>query len=194
MTVPCQPVRHVGYSYKAGRVRMTSPTAPRAVYVNSQKEAALTCPSCHNTKLVNFAPYLNDKSPIKAQCLCGCIFAVPDVVIESRKFLAKKDTPPRLLCEDQGVNARGRWKRRFEFSILQRSGGRQTHVHQRWRGPRALPREAQGLYPPYYGPQFDVDANCAFGPPEVCAARLQGFLDAGAKTVMLGQPGPTWSR
>ena len=41
----------------------------------------------------------------------------------------------------------------------------------------------------YYGPQFDVDANCAFGPPEACAARIQGFLDAGAKTVMLG---PTW--
>jgi alkanesulfonate monooxygenase SsuD/methylene tetrahydromethanopterin reductase-like flavin-dependent oxidoreductase (luciferase family) len=41
----------------------------------------------------------------------------------------------------------------------------------------------------YYGPQFDVDANCAFGPPEVCAAKIQGFLDAGAKTVMLG---PTW--
>ena len=41
----------------------------------------------------------------------------------------------------------------------------------------------------YYGPQFAVDANCALGPPEVCTARLQGFLDAGAKTVMLG---PTW--
>jgi alkanesulfonate monooxygenase SsuD/methylene tetrahydromethanopterin reductase-like flavin-dependent oxidoreductase (luciferase family) len=42
----------------------------------------------------------------------------------------------------------------------------------------------------YYGPQFDVDANCAFGPPAVCAARIQGFLDAGAKTVMLGPPWP----
>lgn len=41
----------------------------------------------------------------------------------------------------------------------------------------------------YYGPQFDVDANCAFGPAEVCAAKIQGFLDAGVKTVMLG---PTW--
>ena len=30
----------------------------------------------------------------------------------------------------------------------------------------------------YYGPQFDVDANCAFGPPEVCTAKIQGFLDA----------------
>ena len=42
----------------------------------------------------------------------------------------------------------------------------------------------------YYGPQFDVDANCAFGPPEACAARIQGFLDAGVKTVMLGPPWP----
>ena len=41
----------------------------------------------------------------------------------------------------------------------------------------------------YYGPQFAADANCAFSPPEVCAARIQVFLDAGAKTVMLG---PTW--
>jgi probable F420-dependent oxidoreductase len=41
----------------------------------------------------------------------------------------------------------------------------------------------------YYGPQFDVDANCAFGPPAVCAAKIQGFLDVGAKTVMLG---PSW--
>ena len=69
---------------------MTSPTAPQKVYVNSRKEATLTCPSCHNTKLVNFTPYLNDKSPIKAKCLCGCIFAVPDVVIEARKFYRKK--------------------------------------------------------------------------------------------------------
>jgi len=42
----------------------------------------------------------------------------------------------------------------------------------------------------YYGPQFDVEANCAFGPPEVCAAMIQGFLDAGVKTVMLGPPWP----
>ena len=41
----------------------------------------------------------------------------------------------------------------------------------------------------HYGPQFAVDTNCAFGPPEVCAARSQGLLNAGAKTVMLG---PTW--
>ena len=41
----------------------------------------------------------------------------------------------------------------------------------------------------YYGPQYDVENNCAFGPPEQCAAKIQGYLDAGAKTVMLG---PTW--
>ena len=76
-----------------------------------------------------------------------------------------------------------------EFSILQRSGGRQTHVHQRWRGPRALPRAAQGLYPRLLRPAVCRGRHCAFGPPEVCAARIQGFLDAGAKTVMLG---PTW--
>jgi PilZ domain len=73
---------------------MTSPTTPRKVYVNSRKEAALTCPSCHNTKIVNFAPYMNDQGPIKAKCLCGCTFAVPDVVIEARKFYRKKTRLP----------------------------------------------------------------------------------------------------
>jgi hypothetical protein len=34
-----------------------------------------------------------------------------------------------------------------------------------------------------------VEAHCAFGPPEICAAKIQGFLDAGVKTIMLG---PTW--
>ena len=38
----------------------------------------------------------------------------------------------------------------------------------------------------YYGPQYDVEANCAFGPPEECAARIQPFIDAGAKTISLG--------
>ena len=38
----------------------------------------------------------------------------------------------------------------------------------------------------YYGPQYDVEANCAFGPPEECAAKIQPFIDADAKTVMLG--------
>lgn len=41
----------------------------------------------------------------------------------------------------------------------------------------------------YYGPQYDVENNCAFGPPAECAAKIQGYIDAGAKTMMLG---PTW--
>ena len=41
----------------------------------------------------------------------------------------------------------------------------------------------------YYGPQYDVENNCAFGSPEDCAEKIQGFIDAGAKTMMLG---PTW--
>ena len=42
---------------------------------------------------------------------------------------------------------------------------------------------------PYYGPQYDVDNNCAFGTPADCAETIQGFIDAGAKTMILG---PTW--
>ena len=59
-------------------------------------------------------------------------------------------------------------------------------------GPdRAMCREQlRAFLHAYYGSQFDVDANCAFGPPEVCAAKIQGFLDAGVKTVMLGPPWP----
>ena len=41
----------------------------------------------------------------------------------------------------------------------------------------------------YYGPQYDVDNNCVFGSAEECAAKIQGFIDAGAKTMILG---PTW--
>ncbi len=41
----------------------------------------------------------------------------------------------------------------------------------------------------YYGPRYDVDTNCVYGPPDQCAAKIQGFIDAGAKTVILG---PTW--
>jgi hypothetical protein len=35
-----------------------------------------------------------------------------------------------------------------------------------------------------------VDANCAFGPSEIYAAKSQSFLDAGAKTVRVGPPWP----
>ncbi len=41
----------------------------------------------------------------------------------------------------------------------------------------------------YYGPQYDVENNCAFGPPEACTEKLQPFIDAGCKTLILG---PTW--
>ena len=41
----------------------------------------------------------------------------------------------------------------------------------------------------YYGPQYDVENNCAFGPAEACAEKLQPFIDAGCKTLILG---PTW--
>jgi probable F420-dependent oxidoreductase len=42
----------------------------------------------------------------------------------------------------------------------------------------------------YYGPQYDVETNCIFGSPKECAAKLQGFIDAGAKTLMLGPTRP----
>ena len=38
----------------------------------------------------------------------------------------------------------------------------------------------------YYGPQFNVETNCIFGSPKECAAKIQRFIDAGAKTLMLG--------
>ncbi len=41
----------------------------------------------------------------------------------------------------------------------------------------------------YYGPQYDVENNCAFGSPEECAAMVQAFIDAGTKSLILG---PTW--
>ena len=41
----------------------------------------------------------------------------------------------------------------------------------------------------YYGPAYDVENACAFGPAEACAEKIQGYIDAGAKTMILG---PTW--
>lgn len=43
---------------------------------------------------------------------------------------------------------------------------------------------------PYYAGRLDADAACVFGPAAVCAERIQGFIDAGADTMILGPPGP----
>ena len=43
----------------------------------------------------------------------------------------------------------------------------------------------------YKGPQYDVEHNCAFGSADECAAFGQSYIDAGAKTILLG---PTWPR
>lgn len=41
----------------------------------------------------------------------------------------------------------------------------------------------------YYGPQYDVERNCVFGPPDDCAAKIQSFANVGVQTVMLGPAG-----
>jgi hypothetical protein len=73
---------------------MTPNTTNQKVYVNRSKEAALTCPSCHSSRMVNFSQYTDDKLPTKAKCACGCIFDVPDIILESRKFYRKKARLP----------------------------------------------------------------------------------------------------
>jgi hypothetical protein len=73
---------------------MTSNTAPRKVYVKSRNAAALTCPSCHSTKIANLAQYTNTTRPIKAKCQCGGIFDVPDVVLDARKWYRKRTRLP----------------------------------------------------------------------------------------------------
>jgi len=40
----------------------------------------------------------------------------------------------------------------------------------------------------YYGPTFDVDQHCIFGPPGEVAARLREQVDAGIAHLMLGVP------
>jgi probable F420-dependent oxidoreductase len=47
----------------------------------------------------------------------------------------------------------------------------------------------QTLTHAYYGPQYDVDANCVFGSPEACAAKIQEFIDAGAQSIILAPTG-----
>jgi probable F420-dependent oxidoreductase len=41
----------------------------------------------------------------------------------------------------------------------------------------------------YYGPQYDVDTTGVFGPPKECAAKIQDFIDAGAKNIVLAPIG-----
>jgi probable F420-dependent oxidoreductase len=41
----------------------------------------------------------------------------------------------------------------------------------------------------YYGPQYDVDSTGVFGPPKECAAKIQDFIDAGAKNIVLAPTG-----
>ena len=41
----------------------------------------------------------------------------------------------------------------------------------------------------YYGPQYDVDATGVFGSPKECAAKIQDFIDAGAKSIVLAPIG-----
>jgi probable F420-dependent oxidoreductase len=41
----------------------------------------------------------------------------------------------------------------------------------------------------YYGPRYDVENNCAYGNGVQCAEFIQRYIDAGAKTIILG---PTW--
>ncbi len=54
---------------------------------------------------------------------------------------------------------------------------------------KARERIASSMHP-YYGAGFDVDRNCLFGPPEVCARGIQEYMDAGVTTLMLGLARP----
>jgi hypothetical protein len=53
-------------------------------------KATITCPNCRNTSVVDTAKYKHAKSPTKAKCGCGCIFEIPALNVESRKFFRKK--------------------------------------------------------------------------------------------------------
>jgi probable F420-dependent oxidoreductase len=41
----------------------------------------------------------------------------------------------------------------------------------------------------YYGPQYDVDTTGVFGSPKECSAKIQDFIDAGAKNIVLAPTG-----
>jgi alkanesulfonate monooxygenase SsuD/methylene tetrahydromethanopterin reductase-like flavin-dependent oxidoreductase (luciferase family) len=42
----------------------------------------------------------------------------------------------------------------------------------------------------FWGPRYNIDAWCAFGPPAECAAFLRRFLDAGINLLLLAVPWP----
>ena len=54
-------------------------------------------------------------------------------------------------------------------------------------------RAKERLAPPltgYYGPQYDVDALCAMGTPQECAAYIKAYTDVGVNLLLLGFPWP----
>ena len=42
----------------------------------------------------------------------------------------------------------------------------------------------------YYGPQFDIDGQCAFGPPAECAEYIRPYVEAGVNMPLVGLPWP----
>jgi hypothetical protein len=57
-------------------------------------EVAGTTTDGRSTEVANLAQYTHTTSPLKAKCRCGCLFAVPDVVLEARPFYRKRTRLP----------------------------------------------------------------------------------------------------
>jgi hypothetical protein len=73
---------------------VSASTPAAKVFTNKLSQVPLTCPSCHTTTLVNMGKYTGTESTFKARCGCGCVFDIPGVVKEGRKYYRKKTSLP----------------------------------------------------------------------------------------------------
>jgi hypothetical protein len=57
------------------------------VYIDTNSEGTITCPSCEKSKRANFAKQRDLRDIFRVKCGCGCAFGI---IIDQRKYYRKK--------------------------------------------------------------------------------------------------------
>jgi hypothetical protein len=70
----------------------------KKIYINTDNEGQIVCPSCHKAKTINVANYRNPLKPIRVKCQCGHNFSI---TLEYRKANRKTVNIPGKLFHKQ---------------------------------------------------------------------------------------------
>ena len=71
---------------------MSSHTATEPAKQQEISQSKITCPNCSNTRVVDVTKYRGSKGPVKARCICGCVFDVS--LKDLRRFYRKRTKLP----------------------------------------------------------------------------------------------------